>query len=256
MNELSKTKLQTPIEIALGIDENGMTTARKLYTFLELRPGDFARWCKKNITGNKFAEEDSDYVRLRICAETPNGGKIQRDDYKLTARFAKKLSMMAKNERGEQARDYFTRVEDLAFKATERLSKMSNNPMELLKLHYEAIKQVDEKVDTLEDRFNRLEADMPVFTIDTKNIQLAVRKKGIEVLGGKESNAYKNKSTRTFVYSDIQCMLRRNFGVKRYEEIRHKQADIALKLIEDYTPPLFLQDRVNAENSQISFIFN
>lgn len=50
MNELSKTKLQTPIEIALGIDENGMTTARKLYTFLELRPGDFARWCKKNIT--------------------------------------------------------------------------------------------------------------------------------------------------------------------------------------------------------------
>lgn len=56
---------------------------------------------------------------------------------------------MAKNERGEQARDYFTRVEDLAFKATERLSKMSNNPMELLKLHYEAIKQVDEKVDTL-----------------------------------------------------------------------------------------------------------
>ena len=30
------TTNQTPIEIELGIDENGMTTARKLYEFLEM----------------------------------------------------------------------------------------------------------------------------------------------------------------------------------------------------------------------------
>ena len=29
MNDLETTKMQTPIEIALGIDENGMTTAKK-----------------------------------------------------------------------------------------------------------------------------------------------------------------------------------------------------------------------------------
>lgn len=46
MNEIMNTTLQTPIEIALGIDEEGMTTARKLYTFLELAPQNFARWCK------------------------------------------------------------------------------------------------------------------------------------------------------------------------------------------------------------------
>lgn len=33
MNELEPSKMQTPIEIALGIDENGMTTARALYDF-------------------------------------------------------------------------------------------------------------------------------------------------------------------------------------------------------------------------------
>ena len=32
---------QTPIEIALQIDENGMTTASKLYSFLELNPSHF-----------------------------------------------------------------------------------------------------------------------------------------------------------------------------------------------------------------------
>lgn len=34
MNDLMNKVVQTPIEIALGIDENGMTTAKKLYEFL------------------------------------------------------------------------------------------------------------------------------------------------------------------------------------------------------------------------------
>lgn len=40
MNEVIKTNT-TPIEIALGIDEDGKTTARKLYEFLELAKGQF-----------------------------------------------------------------------------------------------------------------------------------------------------------------------------------------------------------------------
>ena len=34
MNELQQTtSFLTPIEVELGVDENGMTTARKLYSF-------------------------------------------------------------------------------------------------------------------------------------------------------------------------------------------------------------------------------
>lgn len=37
MNEITiNTASQTPIEIALGIDEEGMTTARKLYAFFRI----------------------------------------------------------------------------------------------------------------------------------------------------------------------------------------------------------------------------
>lgn len=57
MNNLETTKMQTPIEIALGVDENGMTTASKLYSFLELNPSNYSKWCKTNITENEFAEE-------------------------------------------------------------------------------------------------------------------------------------------------------------------------------------------------------
>ena len=38
---------KTPIEIALGIDENGYTTARALYDFLDMPKQNFARWAKR-----------------------------------------------------------------------------------------------------------------------------------------------------------------------------------------------------------------
>lgn len=60
--ELKQAKMQTPIEIALGVDENGMTTASKLYSFLELNPSNYSKWCKTNITENEFAEENGDTV--------------------------------------------------------------------------------------------------------------------------------------------------------------------------------------------------
>lgn len=55
------TSKQTPIEIALGVDGQGMTTAKKLYEFLELDASNYAKWFKKNIIENNFAEENTDY---------------------------------------------------------------------------------------------------------------------------------------------------------------------------------------------------
>ena len=115
-NEVLVTSEQTPIEIALGIDEEGMTTARKLYAFLELDSSNYSRWCKSNITGNEFAEENVDYWAFVINDEW--GGQATKD-YKITAHFAKKLSMLSKSERGEQARNYFIGCEQslkIAFK--------------------------------------------------------------------------------------------------------------------------------------------
>lgn len=109
MNEVEKTETRTPIEIALDIDNEGMTTARKLYEFLELAPQHYARWCKSNIIENEFAEENVDYWAFTINGEW--GGQATTD-YKLTAHFAKKLSVKGNGEKAEQAREYFTVVEE------------------------------------------------------------------------------------------------------------------------------------------------
>lgn len=88
-----------------------MTTARKLYEFLEMRQGDYSRWCKKNIIENPFAEENKDYFYSSLMKSEQKRGNFAQD-FKLTANFAKKLSMQGKTERAEQAREYFIRVED------------------------------------------------------------------------------------------------------------------------------------------------
>lgn len=109
MQEISETTMQTPIEIALGVDKNGMTTARKLYAFLELSPSNYSKWCKTNITENDFAEENVDYWAFVLNDEW--GGQATTD-YRLTAHFAKKLSCKGNGARAEEAREYFTTVEE------------------------------------------------------------------------------------------------------------------------------------------------
>ena len=105
MNDLKA--IQTPIETALGVDRNGRTSARNLYEFLELAPGQFSRWAKTNITENEFAEEGVDYKGFDINVE----GNLVRD-YTLTAHFAKKLSMKGNGRKAELAREYFATVEE------------------------------------------------------------------------------------------------------------------------------------------------
>lgn len=101
----------TPIEIALGVDGNGMTTATKLYDFLELNQSNYSKWFRKNILDNEFAEENADYFPFVLRYESLTGEK-ERQDAKLTAHFAKKLSVKGNGERAEQAREYFARLEE------------------------------------------------------------------------------------------------------------------------------------------------
>ena len=129
-------------------------------------------------------------------------------------------------------------------------SQLPMSTQDQIKLLAQGNVEVNKRVDTLEQRFDKLEADMPVFSIDTKRIQQVVRKRAIEILGGKHSNAYKDKSTRTYVFADIQCMLRRNFDVKRYEEIKHQRTGDAIRLVREHKPPLVLKDRVDMMNAQ------
>lgn len=250
MNEIiASTSNQTPIEIALGIDEEGMTTARKLYAFLGMDNKNYSRWAKSNIVDNEFAEENTDYWVFVINEDNPLGGR-PATDYRLTASFAKKLSMQSKTTKGEQARQYFLKVEDKLKEAVRRTVPMS--PLEQLQLQAQAILQVNEKVDALDKELERFKLDLPILPIEADRITEAVRKRGVDILGGKASNAYQDRSMRQRVYSSIYADLKSNFRVRSYKSIRRNQCESALNVIARYDAPLYLQDEIFMMNNQRS----
>lgn len=149
MNDLMESRIMdtshlTPIEIALGIDENGMTTARKLYEFLEMDKSHYSRWVKSNITENQFADEGVDYWALATNGERDSNPNPTQD-FKITAHFAKKLSMTQKNHKGEAARDYFTKVEDGAKEMILRMQEMSPQLQVMINLELEQKRQKAEQ---------------------------------------------------------------------------------------------------------------
>ena len=92
-------------------DDRGRATisAQELYLFLGMSPSQWSRWSKKNIENNEFVNRGEDWEGFDLMS---SGNKSR--DYEITLDFAKRISMMAKTERGEQARSYFIECEKKA----------------------------------------------------------------------------------------------------------------------------------------------
>ena len=198
MDNIENSKLQTPIEIALGIDENGMTTARKLYAFLELNPAHYARWFKSNITDNEFAEENIDFMPFTINGEC--GGQATQDA-RLTAHFAKKLSCKGNGERAEQAREYFSTLDDKIKEVAINRQQLSPQMQMLMAMvESQARQELEQKrqaeqINQLADGMKQLESRMATHNEDYYTIAGYASLRGLNVdinranmLGRKASN--------------------------------------------------------------------
>lgn len=116
---MEETK-RTPIEIALQIDDEGFTTSKKLYEWLELNPAHYARWIKENITENPYVDE-KEFSPFMV--KTSSKGGRPTEDYRITASLAKRISMATKSQRGEDARKYFLGCEQVLARLAEQKQK-------------------------------------------------------------------------------------------------------------------------------------
>lgn len=132
--------------------------------------------------------------------------------------------------------------------------KLPQTPMELLELHYEAIKQVDNKVDTLAERMDNFEQNLPLLPEDADDVSREVKKRVVEVLGGKDSNAYHNRSLSQKVFKDAYRNLKSNFNISSYKAIKRNRKDMAVQIAREYKPPLYLAEQIQEENSQMKFL--
>lgn len=126
--------------------------------------------------------------------------------------------------------------------------------LEQLQLTQQAVLEVKEQIDSVDRDLQEFKRDMPLLALECQRITRAKNQKIVPLLGGKDSAAYKNSSLRKKVYTDIDSQIRRHFGVNTYKAIKRNQCDLAIELINQYTLPLVLEEQIESENSQISFI--
>lgn len=230
MNEIIDTSTQTPIEIALGIDENNMTTARKLYDYLELAKGQFSRWAKTNITENEFATENEDYWRFDINVE---GNSTQ--DYKLTAHFAKKLSQKGNGAKAELAREYFTRVEEKTKEMAINRSQLSQELQMFFKIgeamakqeleqkrQAEQLNRIEEKQNLLTETF-RKSADKEDFKAWCKKCISKITKSPMFGLGLSESDKYALAWSESYerLNEERPCRLKQRVKTAQGDALQH-----------------------------------
>ena len=106
------------------------------------------------------------------------------------------------------------------------------------------------EIDSVKADLEQFKQDMPILGIEESKISNAAKKKGMECLGGKESNAYNDKSLRGRLYQDLHRQLRREFGISSYKAIKRNHTDTAITIIQQYTPPLVLSETIETINAQ------
>ena len=111
--------------------------------------------------------------------------------------------------------------------------------------------ELNQRVDTLTERMDKIEMDLPVLPLEADQITEAVRRKGVSSMGGKQSAAYQNRGLRQKVYNNIYSNLKYNFAVRSYKAIKRSQCSRAIEIVNGWNPPVFLADEIEACNSQM-----
>lgn len=192
---------------------------------------------KHFIEGDDYFVRNTDEAKSEFGITAPNGLMLLTEQgyLMLVKSFTDDLAWTVQRQ---LVNSYFNKRKPLT--ATEQI-----------KLQLQAIGEIDERVSSIDKDLQEFKQDMPILGIEESKITGAVRRKGVQCLGGKDCEAYKDRSLRSKVYADIYGELKRQFGVTSYKAIKRSQCEKAVNIIENYELPLILAEQVEDTNSQM-----
>lgn len=220
----------------------------ELYEVLEVK-SKFADWIKNRLNDCEAMEnEDFQTFSKKLEKGRPSV------DYIIKLDIAKEMAMLERNEKGKQVRRYFIQVEKKYKEKQHQLTDLSGLSAEL-----QAIIMHDKKIQRMENRMDKLEFDIPLYGSEADELCNHVKRKGVEMLGGKESNSYKDTKIRSAVYTDIYNQIKREFGLyddkgryKSYKALKRKYIYDAHEVVDAYSLPTFLDEQIKDCNAQMN----
>lgn len=104
--------------------------------------------------------------------------------------------------------------------------------------------EMNERIENVEGKVYSLENDMPLYGCEIEEVSKHVKRRVVNVLGGKDSEAYKDSSVRGQVFSDIYTQIKREYGlVSSYKSIKRKYLADVHDFIDCYELPRYLKSR-------------
>lgn len=207
----------------------------------------------KNFANNKSRYKEGKHficLKGKELKEAKANGKIYglpQNANKFYLWTEKGAFLHAKSLGTDEAWEVYENLVDFYFNKKKPLTAI-----EQLQLTQQAVLEVKEQIDSVSKDLQDFKQDMPLLAVECERITKAVRTKGFDVLGGKLSSAYNDKSLRSRVYKDIHDEVKRQFGVNTYKAIKRSQCDKAVEIIQNYNLPFALAEEVKGCNAQIT----
>lgn len=237
------------IKITKDDNENSVVSGRELHEFLEVKT-PYRVWFPRMVEYGFAENVDFAVMYKNVHDDTAFGGRRVITDHALTLDMAKEISMIQRTEKGKQARQYFIEVEK-AFKEQYRLPQ---TPEEKLALTMEVTTRINKRLGKVEEKIIEIENKQEINSDQRYKLWVTRNRKAVEVLGGKESDAYQDKSLTRKVFRALERDLKDNFTISRYEDLRRDEFDSAIKFIENWYPPYPLKREISLKNSQMKII--
>lgn len=135
MNELIKIE-----------EKNGeqLVSARELYKFLEVTER-FNSWFER-MCGYGF-EENKDFTSVKTFTVVNNGAKKEIDDYLMKLSMAKEISMLQRNMKGKEAREYFIKCEEAWNSPDMILARANQIQSKMLESYKDKVIILEEKIE-------------------------------------------------------------------------------------------------------------
>lgn len=147
--------------------------------------------------------------------------------------------------------EQYDKLVDGYFQMREQFKQLSTE--ETLELNFRYTKEVKQEVEGLKRDFNSFKEDLPLIGDEPDELVAIVRGKGTQVLGGKDSLAYKDKSLSKKIYSNIWKYVKEQFNVKKYKAIKRKHLEKAKEIVQAYDAPFYLKEEIIRVNNQVGF---
>lgn len=168
--------------------------------------------------------------------------EVSKGDFISESQFYK-LAIKANNQAAEKFQDWVTEevLPNIRKHGFYQIKPL--NTQQQIRLLAQGTSELNERLENIEQRMG-LPGNMAHEFTQRRN------KKIIQVLGGKDSNAYQDKQLRSRTYRAMFAAYKNVFMQDRYNDVPLKQFDEVVKFVGNWFPPYELQSEIQATNAQ------